>query len=144
MAQNAEIGEAEAGAQLRVAFPGLVGETPGASPSVGYPLQDLYSGALAQSPAGSQYPLALQAGTSTFFPGDIRLSDYQILAGDSPVPYSLGWRWVGVNDISVLAANVATEDKDQQDLFTSGVALGLAAGAVISLLVELLADKKPE
>jgi hypothetical protein len=139
MARKANIGEATAGAQLRVAFPVLVGEAPGANPSVGYPLQYLYSGAQAPQPSSATgYPLALQAGTSMFSAGSTRLSDYQILAGDSPLQLGLDWRWDGVNDVTVLAANVATEDRQQDDVFYAGVALGLAAGAVISLLVELI------
>jgi hypothetical protein len=149
MAPNTQIGEATAGAQLRVAFPNLVGEAPGASPSVGYPLQFLYSGAQA-SPSSSAtapatwYPLALQAGTAWFKPGGIRLADYQVLAGDSPVPLGGDWRWAGVNDVTVLAANVGMEDKDQDIVFYAGVALGLATGALISLLVELFWDKPKE
>jgi hypothetical protein len=139
VAEKATIGEAEKGAQLRVAFPDLVGEAPGANPSVGYPLQYLYSGAGAsQGSSGNGYPLALQAGTSTFSAGGTRLSDYQILTGDSPVLLGSGWHWNGVNDVTVLAANVGTEDQQQHDLFYSGIALGLAAGAVIALLVELI------
>jgi hypothetical protein len=142
MAPNAQIGEATAGAQLRVAFPDLVGEAPGATPSGGYPLQFLYSGAQASpsSPA-TGYPLALQAGTSWFKPGGIRLADYQVLAGDSPVPLGGDWRWAGVNEVTVLAANVGIQDKDQDTVFYAGVALGLATGALISLLVELFWDK---
>jgi hypothetical protein len=145
MAPNTPIGEATAGAQLRVAFPDLVGEAPGANPSAGYQLGSLYSGAQASKSATTVgYPLALQAGTSWFKPGGIRLADYQILAGDSPVPLGGDWRWAGVNDVTVLAANVGIEDKNQDNVFYAGVALGLAAGAVITLLVELFWDRPEE
>lgn len=142
-APNAEIGEGTSGAQLRVAFPDLVGEAPGANPTAGYQLQNLFSGALAsQSGTAKVYPPTLQAGSSIFYPAGTSLSDYQILAGDSPAPYGSGWRWDGVNDISVLAANVKAEDKASRYLFYSGVAFGLAAGALISLFVELIAPDK--
>jgi hypothetical protein len=143
MAPDAQIGEAALGAQLRVEFPDLVGEAPGASPSVPYQSQSLYSGGqAAQSSPAAEYPLALQAGTSTFSPGGISLSDYEILAGDSPIQLGQDWHWDGVNDVTVLAANVGMESRDQDNVFYAGIALGLATGALISLLVELLWDKK--
>jgi hypothetical protein len=134
--QDKPFGEAVKGAQLRVTFPALEGETPGANPSTPLQFQDLYSGAQASS--GSGYPLALQAGMNTFTFQGTNLSDYQFLAGDSPVPLNTEWSWDGINDVTALAANVATQDADQRHLFYSGVAFGIAAGAVISFLLELI------
>jgi hypothetical protein len=135
--QDMPVGEKTDGAQLRVTFPALVGETPGANPSSSFPLQNLYSGAQASS-SGSGSPLALQAGMSTFIFQGTPLSDYQFLAGDSPIPLGSLWFWDGINDVTALAANIGIQDADQQHLFYSGVAFGVAAGAVISLFLELI------
>lgn len=147
MAPNAQFGDTTAGAQLRVVFPDLAGEAPGANPSAAYPSGSLYSGGGAQGSSSSSpktYPLALQAGTSWFMPGGIVLSNYQILAGDSPIPLGNDWRWVGVNDVNVLAANVQSEDTAQTIQFYGGVAFGLAAGAATAFLVELFWDRPEE
>lgn len=136
MTKNEPVGETAGGAQLRVAFPELVGETPGAA-TAPIPFQDLYSGVAAVS-SGSGAPLALQAGTASFAAQGTDLSDYQFLAGDSPVQLNNLWSWDGINDVTALAANVAAQDAAQNQLFYSGIALGVAAGAVITLLLELI------
>jgi hypothetical protein len=133
------VGEGINGAQLRVTFPALVGETPGANPNAALSLQELYSGGLASQATNTEvHPLALQAGTATFTFQGIPLSDYQFLAGDSPIPLGSQWFWDGINDVTALAADVTTQDADQQQVFISGVAFGVAAGAVISPFLELI------
>jgi hypothetical protein len=136
MTTEKPVGEAISGAQLRVTFPALVGETAGANPSASIPFQSLYTGAQASS--GSGYPLALQAGTATFTFQGTPLSDYQFLAGDSPIPLGSQWFWDGINDVTALAANIGTQDADQTQVFICGVAFGVAAGALISFFLELI------
>jgi hypothetical protein len=135
MTKRQPVGEARNGAQLRVELPELVGETPGTT-GTPIPLQDLYSGAQASFASGD--PLVLQAGTTTFTSQGTNLSEYQFLAGDSPVQLNNQWSWDGINDVTALAANVATQDAAQNQLFYSGIALGVAAGAVITLFLELI------
>ena len=135
MTKNQPVGEVREGTQLRVEFPELVGETPGTADTP-IPFQSLYSGV--QAPAGSGSPLVLQAGTATFTSQGTNLSEYQFLAGDSPVQLNNQWSWDGINDVTALAANVAGQDAAQNQLFYSGIALGVAAGAVITLLLELI------
>ena len=67
------------------------------------------------------------------------LSEFQVLSGDPPTTL-LGseWAWNGINGATVLAANVAAEDDAQVHLFWSGLALGLAGGALITAVLELL------
>ena len=40
--------------------------------------------------------------------------------------------------MTALAANISAQDTDQKHLFYSGVAFGVAAGALISLVLELI------
>jgi hypothetical protein len=137
--EDKAVGEDVSGAQLRVTFPALIGETPGANPSATLPLQELYSGGLAsQATTTDVHPLALQAGTAAFTFQGTPLSDYQFLAGDSPIPLGSQWFWDGINDVTALAANITTQDADQQQVFESGVAFGVAAGALISFFLELI------
>ena len=136
----APIGESTSGDQLRVALPSLAGEGNGAHPGTSFPLGDLFS----QAPAalvlsGQGYPVALQAGTSSFTGGPrIPLFRYQVLAGDSPLPLGTSWAWYQISGAKVLAADLAGEDAQQNRLFYSGIAFGVAAGALISLLVEVI------
>jgi hypothetical protein len=126
-----------------VAFPALIGEKPGA------PVQNcgVAAGALGpfsticeQVPDKTQWvPISLDAGTTTFSSADPALGDYQYLAGDNPT--LLGgdqWMWSGINDVQVLAVNVREQANGQNGLFWSGVLLGLAGGAGIACVGELL------
>ncbi len=135
------IGEGSQGAQLRVAFPVLRDEGPGASPQASYQVGDLFRGAPSSLLASGQgHPVALQAGTSSFSARGVDLSGYQVLAGDAPTLLATtSWTWDGINDATVLAANVHADDNEQHALFYSGIALGLAAGALVMLLIELIA-----
>ena len=54
-----------------------------------------------------------------------------LLGGDS-------WTWIGINGVTMLAANVSAQDNQQNDLFHSGVFLGVAASALIAFFTELL------
>jgi hypothetical protein len=136
--ENTPVGEAIKGAQLRVTFPALVGETPGANPSASLSPTDLYRGAPAPSSSAPDFPLALQAGSAAFMFPSTNLSEYQFLAGDSPVQLGSQWSWDGINDVTALAANIAAQDRDNDHLFYSGVAFGVAGGALISLVLELI------
>ena len=138
------IGENSRLAQLRVAFPDLVGEQPG-SPSpqgcgLAASLLGSYSTICTQLGNQSQWvaPL-LEAGTSTFSSPDPALGNYQYLAGDDPT--LLGgnmWMWSGINGVTMLAASVQAQDNEQNDLFYAGLLLGVAAGAGIACITELL------
>lgn len=138
------IGENSHGAQLRVAFPNLVGEEPGyqsfqACGSAANRTAS-YSTICKQLRNQSQWatPL-LEADTTTFSSADPALEDYQYLAGDNPT--LLGgnrWRWSGINGVTMLAASVPAQDNEQDDLFYSGLLLGVAAGAGIGCVTELL------
>lgn len=133
------IGEDSRGAQLRVAFPVLRGEGPGANASAVYQIQDLFPGASSLPGSGQGHPVALQAGRSTFSAAGISLASYQILAGDPPTLLSTkSWAWDGINDATVLAANVHTQDIEQLKVFWSGLAIGLASATVIALILELI------
>ena len=57
---------------------------------------------------------------------------------DSPIQLGSQWYWDGINDVTALAANISAQDTDQKHLFYSGVAFGVAAGAMISLVLELI------
>lgn len=60
-----------------------------------------------------------------------RGDDPTLLGGDS-------WTWIGVNGVTMLAASVSAQDNQQNDLFYSGVFLGVAAGALIVFFAVLL------
>ena len=139
------IGENSKGAQLRVAFPDLAGETPGSQ----YSAQACAAGSITKkayaticSQLGNQpqwYTPALEAGTTTFSSTDPGLNDYQVLAGDNPT--LLGgnkWMWSGINGVTMLAADVPAQDNEQNDLFYAGLLLGVAASAGIACVTELL------
>lgn len=138
------IGENSHGAELRVAFPDLVGEQLGSPSSqacgLAASLQGSYSTICTQLGNQPQWatPL-LEAGTTTFSSPDPALGDYQFLAGDNPT--LLGgnrWMWSGINGVTMLAASVQAQDNEQNDLFYAGLLLGVAAGAAIACITEFL------
>lgn len=110
------IGENSLGAQLRVAFPDLVGEQPGSPSAQGCGVAASLEGAdsticnqLGNQPQWT--PPLLEAGTTTFSSPDPALGDYQYLAGDNPT--LLGgnrWMWSGINGVTMLAASVQAQD----------------------------------
>jgi hypothetical protein len=139
------IGEATNGLQLRVAFPELVGEEPGSQ----YSYQACGPGVRIQSSfaticAGlesltTRYTPVLEANTTKLSSDDPSLQDYQVLAGDNPTLLAGdSWTWIGINGVTMLAANVPAEDNQQRDLFYSGIFLGVAGGALIAFFNELL------
>lgn len=145
-----EIGEITKGGQLRVAFPTFNGETPGSQfsgPACG--TQGSLTGgpdaavctSLGSSAAQARWSVpTLRAGQSTLASGDPGLlASYQYLAGDAPTLLNgSGWTWTGVNGATVLAANVIAEGTQQNDVFYSGIFLGVAAAAAIAFITELL------
>lgn len=134
------IGENSQGAQLRVAFPNLVGEKPG-SQACGFAASLLGSDATlcAQSGNRPQWTPSLEAGTTTFSSVDPALGDYQYLAGDNPsLLGTTTWLWSGINGVEVLAASVPAQDNEQNDLFYSGLLLGVAAAAAMAFVTEFL------
>lgn len=137
------IGEKSQGAQLRVAFPNLVGEEPGYQSSqacgLAASLVGPYSTICTQLKNQTQWAPLLEAGTTTFSSADPALGDYQYLAGDNPTLLgTTTWMWSGINGVTMLAANVPAQDNEQNDLFYSGLLLGVAAGAGIGCVTELL------
>jgi hypothetical protein len=148
------IGENNAGAQLRVAFPDLMGENPGGAPvqgcSVAGSLASAFNTICGQlSKQFTWFPPSLDAGTTTFESANPALQNYQYLAGDNPVLLYGGdqWMWSGINGVQLLAASVQAQANDQNDVFESGVLLGLAGGAAIAFIGELLRPawkKEPE
>jgi hypothetical protein len=137
------LGEDEAGTQLRVAIPQIVGEDPGVRIPAVETGQILYAGS-ADPPGftGPAFGPALLPGQSTFTTNSrsaAPLADFQVLSGDPPTTL-LGseWAWNGINGATVLAANVAAEDDAQVYLFWAGLALGLAGGALITAILEFL------
>lgn len=138
------IGEDSQGAQLRVAFPNLVGEKPGANPSslaCGFAasLVGTYRTICAQLGNRRQWAPSLEAGTTKFSSANPPLGDYQYLAGDNPTLLgTTTWMWSGINGVEVLAASVPAQDNDQNDLFYSGLLLGVAGAAGIASVTELL------
>lgn len=82
----------------------------------------------------------VEQGQSTLASGDPGLlASYQYLAGDAPTLLNgTGWTWTGINGATVLAANVIAEGTQQNDVFYSGIFLGVAAGAAIAFIAELL------
>lgn len=81
----------------------------------------------------------LEAGTTAFSSADPALRDYQYLAGDNPTLLgTTTWMWSGINGVTMLAASVSAQDNEQNDLFYSGLLLGVAAGAGIGCVTELL------
>jgi hypothetical protein len=140
-----QIGENTAGGRIRVAFPDLVGERPGPQFST-LACSGSTASVLQQDPAicaslgiraSTMWVPVLQAGQSTLTSGG--LAGYQYLAGDAPTLLGdSGWTWTGINGATVLAASVAAEDTQQNNLFYSGIWLGVAASAAIAFLTELL------
>ena len=140
-----QIGENASGGRLRVAFPAFSGETPGLQYSVpacsaqGSLASAQYAAlcaSLGSNPAQWSVPV-LQAGQSTLTSGDPGLAGYQYLAGDSPTLLNgSGWTWTGINGATVLAADVAAEDTQQNHLFYSGIFWGVAASAAIAFAEE--------
>lgn len=145
-----QFGEKVAGGRLRVAFPTFTGETPGSqftAPACAT------QGSLATGPdaaictslgspgsaARDQWSVpVLQAGQSTLTSGGLGLAGYQYLAGDAPTLLNRsGWTWTGVNGATVLAANVKAEGTQQNNVFYSGIFLGVAAAAAIAFVTEL-------
>jgi hypothetical protein len=146
-----QIGETTNGVRLSVVFPTFTGETPGpqfSGPACG-PKGSLTGGPDAAicaslgkpgSATQAQWSVpVLQAGQSTLTSSGLGLAGYQYLAGDAPTLLNgSGWTWTGINGATVQAANVAAEDAQQNDVFYSGIYLGVAAGAAIALITELL------
>jgi hypothetical protein len=138
------IGENVDGAQLRVAFPNLVGEKPGSLSlqACGYAasLVGSYSTICGQLGNQAEWTApALVAGTTQFSPARPGLMDYQYLAGDDPTLLgATTWMWSGINGVTMLAASVPAQINEQNDLFYSGVLLGVAAGAAIASVTEFL------
>jgi hypothetical protein len=137
------IGEKIQGAQLRVAFPDLSGEQPDLPSAqecgLATSLQSSYGAICAQVGNQPQWTPLLEAGTTTFMSSDPALGNYQYLAGDNPT--LLGgnqWMWTGVNGVMTLAASVQAQDNEQNDLFYAGLLFGVAAGAGIAGITELL------
>ena len=141
-----QIGEIAKGGQLRVAFPTFAGETPGSqytAPACGTngTLNATICASLGSSAAQANWSVPdLQAGQSTLASGDPGLlASYQYLAGDAPTLLNgSGWTWKGINGATVLAANVISEANQQNDVFYSGIFLGVAAAAAIAFITELL------
>jgi hypothetical protein len=80
----------------------------------------------------------LQAGQSMLTSGGLGLAGYQYLAGDAPTLLNrAGWTWTGVNGATVLAADLTAEDTQQNNVFYSGIYLGVAAAAAIAFVTEL-------
>lgn len=138
------IGENSQGAQLRVAFPDLIGEQPGTPSSqacgLAASLVGSYSTICTQLGNQPQWaPTLLEAGTTTFSSPDPALGNYQYLAGDSPTLLDGNrWMWSGINGVTMLAASVQAQDNEQNDLFYAGLLLGVATGAGISCITEFL------
>ncbi len=137
------IGENSRGAQLRVAFPDLLGEQPGSVSSqacgTAASLLGSYSTICRELGNQPQWAPLLVAGTTTFSSPDPALGDYQYLAGDDPT--LLGgnsWMWSGINGVTMLAASVQEQDNEQNDLFYAGVSFGVAAAAGIACITEFL------
>jgi len=141
-----QIGEITKGGQLRVAFPTFAGETPGSqytAPACGTKgtLNAAVCASLGGSAAQAQWSVpTLQAGRSTLASGDPGLlASYQYLAGDAPTLLNgSGWTWTGIDGATVLAANVIAEGTQQNNVFYSGIFLGVAAAAAIAFVTELL------
>jgi hypothetical protein len=140
-----QIGEITKGGQLRVAFPTFAGETPGsqytaqACGTKGL-LNAAICASLGSSAAQAHWSVpTLRAGQSTLASGDPGLlASYQYLAGDAPTLLNgSGWTWTGINGATVLAANVLAEGTQQNNVFLSGIFLGVAAAAAIAFLTEL-------
>ena len=146
-----QFGDKAQGGRLRVAFPTFTGETPGSQFSTP---ACATQGSLATGPdavickslggpgsaARDRWSVpVLQAGQSTLTSAGLGLAGYQYLAGDAPTLLNgSGWTWTGVNGATVLAADVAAEDTSQNNVFKSGIYLGVAAAAAIALIAELL------
>ena len=147
-----QIGEITKGGQLRVAFPTFTGETPGSqfsAPACGTqgsltggpdaPICASLSGSPGSAAQARWSVPTLQAGQSTLASGDPGLlASYQYLAGDAPTLLNgSGWTWTGINGATMLAANVTAEGTQQNNVFYSGIYLGVAAAAAIALITEL-------
>ncbi len=80
----------------------------------------------------------LQAGETEFFaPSGLKLTDFQAIVGDPGVIRPAGtWSWSGLDNVSLLAQNVLTEDSAQTHLFLAGVILAVAAAALVASAVE--------
>jgi hypothetical protein len=141
-----QIGEITKGGQLRVAFPTFAGETPGSQYTASAcgtngTLSAAICASLGSSAAQARWSVpTLKAGQSTLASGDPGLlASYQYLAGDAPTLLNgSGWTWTGINGATMLAANVITEGTQQNDVFYSGIYLGVAAAAAIAFVTELL------
>ena len=141
-----QIGEITKGGQLRVAFPSFAGETPGSQYTASAcgtngTLSAAICASLGGSAAQARWSVpTLKAGQSTLASGDPGLlASYQYLAGDAPTLLNgSGWTWTGINGATMLAANVLAEGTQQNDVFYSGIFLGVAAAAAIAFVTELL------
>ncbi len=145
-----QIGESAKEGRLGVVFPTFKGETPGSQfsgPACG--TQGSLTGgpdaaictSLGSSAAQTRWSVpTLRAGQSTLASGDPGLlASYQYLAGDAPTLLNgSGWTWTGIDGATVLAANVIAEGTQQNDVFYSGIFLGVAAAAAIAFITELL------
>ena len=141
-----QIGEITKGGQLRVAFPSFAGETPGSQYTASAcgtngTLSAAICASLGGSAAQARWSVpTLKAGQSTLASGDPGLlASYQYLAGDAPTLLNgSGWTWTGINGATMLAANVLAEGTQQNNVFYSGIFLGVAAAAAIAFVTELL------
>jgi hypothetical protein len=140
-----QIGEIAKGGQLRVAFPTFAGETPGSQYTASAcgtngTLSAAICASLGGSAAQARWSVpTLKAGQSTLASGDPGLlASYQYLAGDEPTLLNgSGWTWTGINGATMLAANVLAEGTQQNNVFYSGIFLGVAAAAAMAFVTEL-------
>jgi hypothetical protein len=84
-------------------------------------------------------------------PGGSGTSTYSIQANPNPITTNSSWSWFSSNrpapdtggrafdlgSVIFSAVNVATTQKENQNVFLSGVLLGIAGGALISVVTEL-------
>jgi hypothetical protein len=85
------------------------------------------------------YELGIAPATTYYFPPPGEdLANFQPLAGDPPTLTRAGWTWTGVSNVTVLAQDIVAADAAQQQLFWSGILLGVAGAGAFAIPLELL------
>jgi hypothetical protein len=136
------LGSVSTGSKLRIAFPlvGSEGQTPVAESYVPLPPDELND--MIQSPSSlpdQVYQPNIVPAVTKYFGGSENLLNFQVLSADPPtLAPDRSWSWNGVSDVTVLAQDLVAADAAQNRLFWSGILIGVAGGAAIVFVLELL------
>lgn len=134
------LGSVSGGSKLRIVFPLIENEASLQLPSLPIAASE-FSAVIKNFPSlrGPLYQPDIAPATTEYRGLGEDLSDFGELSGDPPVlAPDGGWSWSGVGNVTVLAQDLVAADDEQHRLFWSGILIGVAGGAVIAAVLELI------